>query len=64
MTESELRKKMRTERLLSRRFTDPGEKMLAAFAMSVEARKLRIAGLSAQGFSETEIRQILKAKRK
>jgi len=64
MSESQLRKKMRKERLLSRRSLDPGEKMLAAFTLSVEARKLQMAGLSAQGFSETEIRQILKAKRK
>jgi hypothetical protein len=64
MSESQLRKKMRAERLLSRRSLDPAKKMLAAFTLSVEARKLQIAGLRAQGFSETEIRQILKAKRK
>jgi hypothetical protein len=41
---------------------DPGRKMIAAFSLSIEARKLRIAGLRSQGFTELEIRRILKAK--
>jgi len=41
----------------------PGRRMEAAFTLSMDARKLRIAGLRAQGFSETEIRAIMSAKR-
>jgi len=43
---------------------DPGRKMQAAFSLSVEARKLLIAGLRAQGFSQPEIRAILRTRRK
>ena len=64
MSESQLRREMQTERRQSRRSIDPGQKMLAAFTLSMEARKLLIAGLRAQGFSETEVLQILKARRK
>ena len=35
---------------------DPGQRMQAAFALSLEARKLLAAGLQARGFSEAEIR--------
>jgi hypothetical protein len=38
--------------------TDPGRRMEAAFALSVDARMLLVAGLKAQGFSETEIRAL------
>ena len=37
---------------------DPGRRMEAAFALSMDARILLVAGLKAQGFSETEIRAI------
>jgi hypothetical protein len=36
----------------------PGRRMEAAFMLSMEARKFRIAGLRAQGFPENEIRAI------
>ncbi len=62
MSESQLRKNMRRERRLSQVSLDPGNKMLAAFRLSVETRKLHIAGLRAQGFSETEILQMLKSR--
>ena len=34
---------------------DPGRRMEAAFALSMDARMLLVAGLKAQGFSEAEI---------
>lgn len=41
---------------------DPGLKVQAAFDLSLEARRLSIAGLKAQGFSEEEMRAALKAR--
>ena len=55
---------LREERLRATNALDPGQKMAAAFSLSVEARKLMIAGLQSQGFTEPEIRQILKARRR
>jgi ABC-type uncharacterized transport system auxiliary subunit len=43
---------------------DPGQKMKAAFSLSVEARKLLIAGLRAQGFTDLEIQTVLRSRRK
>jgi hypothetical protein len=43
---------------------DPGERMLAAYALSVEARELFIAGMKASGFSEAEIREALRRRRR
>jgi len=39
----------------------PGRRMEAAFTLSMDARKLRIAALRAQGFSETDIDEIMNA---
>jgi hypothetical protein len=64
MSESKLRLEKRTKQRASQSSLDPGQKMLAAFTLSMEARKLLIAGLRNQGFSETEILHILKTKRK
>jgi hypothetical protein len=36
----------------------PGRRMEAAFSLSIDARMLLVAGLRAQGFSETEIRDL------
>jgi hypothetical protein len=55
---------MRKKKRLAISHLDPGRKMKAAFSLSVEARKLLIAGLKAQGFSESEIRRILREKRR
>lgn len=41
----------------------PEQRMKAAFVLSMDVRKMRIAGLKAQGFSEPEICTILSAKR-
>jgi ATP/maltotriose-dependent transcriptional regulator MalT len=57
---SEIRKERR--RAIST--LDPGRKVKAAFSLSVQARKLHISGLRAQGFTESEIREILRARRK
>lgn len=48
----------------ARRPEDPGERMLLAHALSVEARKLRIAGMEARGFSDAEIQEALKRRRR
>jgi hypothetical protein len=64
MSESKLRLEKRTKQRASQSALDPGQKMIAAFTLSIEARKLQIAGLRDQGFSETEILDILKTKRK
>ena len=39
---------------------DPGEKMQAAFALSLETRRLFVAGLKTQGFTEAEISAALR----
>ena len=62
--QSRLLFEMKRNRWKSRSTLSPEQKMLAAFSLSLEVRKLRIAGLKNQGFSETEILQILKAGRK
>jgi hypothetical protein len=61
---SRLLTEMQKERRQAMRSHDPGRKMAAAFALSVEVRKILIAGLQAQGFSELEIHAILRARRK
>jgi hypothetical protein len=61
---SQLLTEMQNERRRAMRSLDPGWKMKAAFALSVDARKLLVAGLQSQGFSELEIQAILRAKRK
>jgi hypothetical protein len=43
---------------------DPGERILAAYALSAEVRKLFIAGMRAKGFSDAEIREQLKRRRR
>jgi hypothetical protein len=60
MGKSRLLSEMKMERIQSRSGLDPALKIAAAFSLSMESRKLLIAGLQSQGFSETEIRQILK----
>jgi hypothetical protein len=64
MGESRLLQEMKMQRRRSRSTLDPGQKMMAAYLLSVEARKMLIAGLQSQGFSETEILQVLKARRR
>ena len=61
---SRLITEMQKERRRAMRSIDPGRKMKAAFALSVDARKLLVAGLQSQGFSELEIQAILRARRK
>ena len=39
---------------------DPGRRMESAFRLSLEARKLLIAGLASQGFSQEEIQAVLR----
>ncbi len=55
---------LRKERLEALKEMDPGQRMETAFALSLEAQKLFVAGLRAQGFSEAEIVTALKAKRR
>lgn|GEM_PF-1573757 len=43
---------------------NPGVKIAYAFTLSVEARKLRVSALRAQGFSDPEILSILKAEKR
>ena len=43
---------------------DPGGRMEAAFVLSMDARKLMIAGSRARGFSEVQIRALLSAKKR
>jgi hypothetical protein len=64
MGESRLLQEMKMQRRRSQSALDPGQKMMAAYSLSVEARKMLIAGLQSQGFSETEILQVLKARRR
>jgi hypothetical protein len=48
-----------------RRFPEnPGERMLAAYDLSVEARNLFVAGMRARGLSDDEIRTHLKRRRR
>jgi hypothetical protein len=61
---SRLLTEVQKERRRAMRSLDPGCKMIAAFALSVEARKLLVAGLQAQGFSQLEIQEILRARQK
>jgi len=51
---------LRDERRNALRDLDPALKMMRAFALSVEARRVQIAGLRSQGFANSEIIQILK----
>ena len=41
---------------------DPGRRMEIAFALSADALKFQIAGLRAQGFSESEIENLTRAR--
>jgi hypothetical protein len=61
---SRLLAEIRKDRRRAMKSLDPGRKMMAAFALSVDARKLLVAGLQAQGFNELEIHAILRARRK
>ena len=63
MGRSQLLLESKTKRRRARNALDPGQKMMTAFSLSMEARKLRIAGLRSQGFSEMEILHLLKARR-
>lgn len=60
---SRVLERLRKERLDALKDMDPGQRLEAAFALSLEATKLFVAGLKAQGFSEAEIETVLKAKR-
>ncbi len=55
---------LRRERLEALKQMDPGQRMETAFALSLEAQKLFVAGLKAQGLTEAEIAAALKAKRR
>ena len=61
---SPLVSELRKERRRALGALDPGRKMQAAFLLSVEARKLLIAGLQAQGFTESEIRNLLRSRQR
>jgi len=61
---SRLLSKIRMDRRQSISAIDPGRKMIASLSLSIEARKMLIAGLRSQGFSELEIRRIIKARRR
>jgi hypothetical protein len=54
--------KLRQERMEALKALGPGERMETAFTQSLEALNVSLAGLRAQGFSESEIRDLLKAK--
>ena len=56
--------KLREERDKALKELDPGQRMEIACSLSVEAQKLFVAGMRAQGFSEAEIGAALKAKRR
>jgi len=56
--------KLREERNKALKELDPGQRMEIAFTLSVEAQKLFVAGMKAQGFSEDEIAAALEAKRR
>jgi hypothetical protein len=43
--------------------TATGRRMEMAFTLSMDARKLRMAGLKTQGFSESEVSAIVNAQR-
>ncbi len=60
---SRVLEKLRVERLEALKDIDPGQRMEATFALSLEVRKLFVAGLEAQGFSDAQIEEALKAKR-
>jgi hypothetical protein len=64
MDESRLLQEMKKQRRRTRSALDPARKMATAFFLSTEARKMLVAGLKNQGFSETEILQILKTRRR
>jgi hypothetical protein len=64
MGDSKLLSELKKERRQSHSALDPGRKMMAAFSLSMEARKLFVAGLKSRGFSETEVLQILKMRRR
>jgi hypothetical protein len=51
---SALLEKLHRERMEGLKELDPGERMETAFALSLEARKLFVAGMKAQGFSQAE----------
>lgn len=55
---------LRKERNEALKEMGPGRRMETAFALSLEAQKLFVAGLRAQGFSEAEIASALSASRK
>jgi hypothetical protein len=59
---SRLLSEPRRERRQALAALDPGKKMKAAYALSIETRKLLIAGLQDQGFSKLEIHAILRAR--
>jgi hypothetical protein len=61
---SRLIAEVRKERRQALRELDPGQKMQAAFLLSANVRKLLIAGLKAQGFTQSEISAILRARRR
>jgi hypothetical protein len=64
MGDSKLLSELKIIQRQSRSELDPGRKMIDAFALSREARKFFVAGLKSQGFSETEILQILRMRRR
>lgn len=61
---SRLISELREKRRLIFGNLDPERKMNAAFLLSVQARKFLIAGLKAQGFTEAEILETLRKRRR
>jgi hypothetical protein len=61
---SRLISEMRVKRRQATAALDPGKKMMLAFLLSVRARKFLIEGLKAQGFSEAEIRETIRRRRR
>jgi hypothetical protein len=61
---SRLLSELRNERRRAMGALDPGCKMMNTFLLSSEARKMFISGLQSQGFTELEISQIIRARRR
>lgn len=61
---SRLLSEIRKERRRASVDLDPGKKMQVAFWLSMQARKFLVAGLQSQGFTESEIRNTVEARRR
>jgi len=61
---SRLMAEMRKKRRQTMAAVDPARKMNTAFLLSILARKFLIAGLKAQGFSDYEIREVIRKRKR